>query len=196
MEAKQHRSSAEQVKLWLIAGLMVVSTVLFVVGVTLERSRGEDHETSVAHQEASETHSEEAGEAHSEEANETHAEEEMSEPHSEEAEETHSEIIFGLNLESPWLVATAALSLLVLAAALLRFGHPVLIVVIPVVILMALLDVVEVTIQMSEGNMDIAILAAIIGLTRTAVAILAIIALREWRTSLHQVDTNSRQSAT
>ena len=54
---------------------------------------------------------------------------------------------------------------------------------------MALLDIFEVLTQIGEGNMGIAILAAIIGLTRAAVAILAIVALREWRTSLRQAAT-------
>jgi hypothetical protein len=189
MQSKEHRNSVGRTKLWLIAGLMVVSTILFVIGVTIERSGAEAHEIPAAHQEAGEA--QEAGETHSEEGEATH---------SEAANETHSKTIFGVNpgfnLESPWLVATAALGSLALVVALFQFGHAVLIVVIPVAILMVLLDIAEVMIQVGEGNVGLAILATIIGLMRAAVAILAIITLREWRTSLRQVDASSHQSAT
>ena len=115
MQSKEHRNH----KLWLIAAFMVVSTILFVVGVTLERSsEGERHEAIAAPQESEgahetqetgETHAEEASEAHSEatdtahveesnkaqEANQAHSEE-SGEVHSEEGE-AHSETIFGFD---------------------------------------------------------------------------------------------------
>ena len=220
MQSKGHRNSLERTKLWLIGGLMVASTVLFVIGATIERRGGESHEISAAPQEsgeaheaqeAGEIHTEGGGEAHSEEVNKAHAEgsseapsqeadeshaEGAGEAHSEEGSEARSETIFGFDLESPWLIATVALGSLALVAALLWFGHPVLVIVIPVAIVMTLLDVAEVMKQASEGNRAIAILATIIGLIRVAVAILAIVALREWRTSLRQSEVRSPQSAT
>lgn len=164
-------------KLWLIAALIVIATVLFVVGVAIERGGG--------HQETGEAHTEEVGEVHSEEAGEAH---------SEEAGEVHSETIFGLNLESPWLVGAAALVSLMLVGALLYFGHPALMIAIPIMAVMMLLDIMELIRQVSEANLGIAAIAAVIVLMRLAIIVLAIQALREGRLSLPQAGTGSSQS--
>lgn len=190
MPAKEGAVFASGIKLWLMASLMIVSTALFIIGVMIERNEGEGREVSAAHSETQdespaekkgEAQAEENGEAQSEEISE--AREEAGEASSAEADELRSETLFGIELESPWLVGAVAVGSLALAAALLRFGQPVLIVVIPVAVVMTILDMMEVFRQMGEANMRIATLAVVVGLTHAAIAILAILALREWRTS-------------
>lgn len=195
METKQYRP-AIRTKLWLIAALMVIATVLFVIGVAIERSGG--------HQEAGEGQSAEVGEAqHSEETNTSHSEEAgeahvegTGEVHSEESGEVHTETTFGLDLESPWLVGAAALVSLALVGALLYIGHPVLMAIIPLNVMMMFLDVVEVIRQVGESNTGIAAIATIIALLRLVIIVLAILALREGRMSLLQAGAGSSQSAT
>lgn len=185
MQSKEDREMTPRTKLWLIAGLMIIATILFVIGVAIERNGG--------HQEVGEGHSDEANNAHVETSGETHSEE-GEQAHAEASGEApiekrgqaHSEAIFGLDLESPLLVGAAVLVSLVLAGALLYFGHPVLRVIIPVTVILMLLDVVEVIRQVGVSNIGIAAIAGVIVLLRLVIIVLAILALRERRMSLPQ----------
>lgn len=193
MQSKEDREMIPRTKLWLIAGLMIIATILFVIGLAIERSGGHQ-EVGAAHtEEVGEVHSDEANNAHVETSGETHSEEgeqahaeESGEAPIEERGQAHSEAIFGLNLESPLLVGAAVLVSLVLAGALLYFGHPVLMVIIPVTVILMLLDVVEVIRQVDAANTGIAAIAAVIVLLRLVIILLAILALRERRMSLPQ----------
>ena len=185
MQSKEDREMIPRTKLWLIAGLMIIATILFVIGVTIERSGG-NQEVGAAHTEqVGEVHSDEANNAHVETSGETHPEE-GEQAHIEERGQAHSEAIFGLNLESPLLVGAAVLVSLVLAGALLYFGHPVLLVIIPITVILMLLDVVEVIRQVDAANTGIATIAGVIALLHLVIIVLAILALRERRMSLPQ----------
>ena len=186
------KEAAPRIKLGLIATLIVISTLLFIIGVTIERMGGEGDETA-AHQEGVETHVEEAhSEQEGEEGQETHEQEESASEATEshvEAEETHQEgeghqeTVLGVNIESPWVLTVIVLGWLILAVALLRFGGWVLAVVIIAAAAATLFDIGEVLLQINEGNGGVAILATLVAVTHAAVAVLAFLALRERKLS-------------
>ena len=150
----------------LTATLLVISAVLFVIGIVLERAgpAGETHtdELPVATQ-VTGTHVEtgtESGEAQPQATT------------SAPAPETQRETALGLNLENPWLVGGFALASLALAAALLRFGWPALLLAILFGASAALFDLQEVLTQLGRGH---GLLAGVAGLV--AVAHVAVVAL-------------------
>ena len=153
--------------LLLIVGLIAVSTLLFVAGVTVER-RGEASEVSAAHQELS-------GEG--EEA--AHQEEAGSHEEAGGAAEHRGESILGINPDTTWVVIAVVLGWTALAVALLLFGGP------PVLILVALaavaatvLDVVEVLRQLALAHGAVALLAILVALSHAAVAVVSVLILR------------------
>jgi hypothetical protein len=164
-----HQDAVVRRSLMLIVGLIAASTVLFVVGVTIER-RGEAAESTAAHQELS-GEGEEA--AHQEEAG-SHEEVGGASEHREES-------ILGINPDATWVVTTVVLGWVVLAAGLLLFGSP------PVLILVALaaaaatvLDVMEVMRQLALANGTVAVLAILVALSHAAIAVLSVVVLREY----------------
>ncbi|MBZ0310455.1 MAG: hypothetical protein K8I82_30620 [Anaerolineae bacterium] len=183
-------------KLWIIVGLIAVSTLLFVIGVTLER-QSESNESAESHVEGEVTHEESAGsieeDEHTEEGSESeevHAEEgeqnEVTHEESEEAheegetvvesseEENHSEeTILGVDIESPWLIALAVGGWIVLTLALLRFGYPVLFLIIISAVVMGVFDVVEVSHQLDGENATIAAIAALVAILHFILALIA-----------------------
>jgi len=154
---------------------MAVSTLLFVVGIAIERS-GEVAETHIEseseHQESSEEHNEGAEAA---EASEKHAVGEAGEHNAEtEAlEATHSETILGINLESPLLVVAAVGVWIALMIGVWQFGSRALVPIIVVAVFTALFDIREIVVQINRANTGIALLAALITLLHLGVAALA-----------------------
>jgi hypothetical protein len=164
--------------LLLIVGLIAVSTVLFVVGVTVER-QGEATEGAAAHQEvsgepASGSHEEAGGEgAHHEEAG-SHQEAGGTVEH-------RGESFLGINPDATWVVITVVIGWRVLAAALLLIsGPPVLILVALAAAVATVLDVMEVLRQLALANGTVAILAALVALSHAAIAILSALLLRRY----------------
>lgn len=167
-------------KQWfLIIGLIAISTLLFVVGIVVERQteNGEApaiHESSsaasVANQESGE------GEAGRDEANEV-------KPVAQNpvAAIESSESIMGVNLESPWLIAAAVGGWIVLAAALLRFGYPILPIISMVALAMLILDITEVVRQLNRSNTGLALLAAGVVLAHGTVAVVSTRLFIRWR---------------
>jgi hypothetical protein len=135
-------------RLWLIAGLLIISAVLFVAGTTLERRQHEASEGTFEHEE-------------SEEAEENHAAEEG------------QEAFLGINLENPWLIAATVFASFLLAGLLFRWQRPTLALVILIATAMALLDIRELLFQLERANVVIAILAGIIALAHAGTAVLA-----------------------
>lgn len=169
-------STVPQNILRLLIGLMIISTILFVVGLTLERA-GEAGEGAGAHNEAEEPQQSENAEAR-EEGEEAEEHEENSEAGqageaSGVVEEAHSETILGIDLESPTLVMAAVVVWLILTVALWRFGSRLLIPIIIVALATALFDGLEVVTQINRGNIGLAALAALITILHIAVAYLA-----------------------
>ena len=159
------------------AALLAVSAVIFALAVLIERG-GASRELPAASEQLKTGEAGEATEAgESQEANEqaegAHAE-------ATEAGEQDEEI-FGVNLENPWLVWGFVGVSLLLAAAVLRFGQPALLLTIPVAGVAAFLDVREVFFQFGRANMLIANLALLIALAHATAAILALMAWRALR---------------
>jgi hypothetical protein len=86
------------------------------------------------------------------------------------------DVTFGFNLENPWLVGAFALGSLVLAAVVLRFGWPALLVAFLFGAGTTLLDLQEVLTQFGRSNLQIADVAVLVTAAHVAVAIAAVIA--------------------
>ncbi len=165
-------------KLRLIAALLALSTVLFVIGVAVERGWGSAGAAADIHEEAGASQEASEGEGAHTEAGEN-AEASEAEAHSEAAEST----IAGIDLESPWAVAAVVFLTALLIAALWRFGYPVLFVVLMVAALAAVADVREIVVQVGLARYGVAALATAVAVARLATVIVTLLALREGRTT-------------
>jgi hypothetical protein len=164
--------------LLLIVGLMAVSTVLFVVGVAVER-RGEATEGTAAHQElSSEPQAGEVGEGGEEQG--AHQKEASSHEEGAGAGEHREESIFGVNPDATWVVIAVVLGWTVLAAGLLLLGPRVLIIVALAAAVAAVLDLMEVMRQLALANGTVAILAILVALSHVAIGVLAVLVLRRY----------------
>jgi hypothetical protein len=146
------------------AALLAVSTLFFGLAVIVERS-GNAHKEPVT--------SEQNGEANtSGESQEGNAEPEGAHT------ETANEVVFGINLENPWIVwGFVGLSLLMIVAVL-RLGKVALLLVILLAGVAAVLDAREAIFQFAGNNVSVASLAIIVALTHAAAGILAFMAWR------------------
>ena len=165
--------------LMLLSSMMIVSTVLFAIGVALERA-GEANESSGTHAEIEGEHQEgseiEAEHNEREEVAEEHEENtELAEAHKEETvvEEPHSETILGIDFENPVFVIGAIGAWLALTVGLWLFGRRVLVPIIIVAVSTAFFDILEVITQLNRSNSGLALLAAFITVLHLAVAALA-----------------------
>ncbi|MBI3661196.1 hypothetical protein HY230_12095 [Candidatus Acetothermia bacterium] len=156
MGEKPQNSADSRTRFWLIAGLMVISTVLFIIGGMMERNPSEAGEAPGVHEEAGER-------AHQEPAS--------------------NERVLGFNLENPWAITVVASVWFVLAAGLFRWGQRLLV---PVAILAAataFVDVREVLLQLGQSRTSIALLAGIVTVAHVAVAIFALVTWGAFRRS-------------
>ena len=163
-----NRSNLTTLARW-TAALLAISTVFFALAVLMERS-GESRETPAASEQLEAGESEEGNT----EAEGSHAEATKAGEGGEQAE-----LIFGVNLENPWIVWGFVGTSLLLAVAVLRFGQPAFLLTILLAGAAALLDGREVFFQFGRANMVIAILALLTALAHAAAAMLALMA---WRT--------------
>jgi len=162
----------------LITALLTLSTVLFVVGVAVERGGVSGGTTTDIHQEAGASQeAPEGGGAHTEAGENAQASE--APPHTEAAEPT----IAGMNLESPWVAGAVVLVTVLLIAALWRFGYPALFVVLIVTSLATIADVREIIVQVAQGRYSVALLATGVAVAHVATVIITLLALREARTT-------------
>jgi FtsH-binding integral membrane protein len=164
---------------WL-AGLLVLSPALFLVGIALERRTTTDASPAAVQPEPSAHVEGEGGEsgegseaAHSAvpaEANET-------------PEQHAAEILpLGIDLESPLLVGGAILVSLVLAVAVLRSTNPLIpTAIVGFAVLFGVLDLLELAHQIGESNTGIALMAALIAVVHGVIAIIAIRLLMDAR---------------
>jgi hypothetical protein len=146
------------------AALLAVSTLFFGLAVIVERS-GNAHKEPVT--------SEHTGEANtSGESQEGNAEPEGAHT------ETTNEVVFGINLENPWIVwGFVGLSLLMIVAVL-RLGKTVLLLTITLAGVASVLDAREAIFQFAGNNVSVASLAVIVAFAHAAVAILAFMGWR------------------
>jgi hypothetical protein len=146
----------------LLAGLLVVSAVLFAVGSTLERHQRGKESTVASHQEGS------GGESGGESGTTARA-------------ETHEEkgvTLLGINTESLGLEILAIVSSLLLAAAAWFLGRPlVLLAIIGFALVFAAGDVRELAHQINESQAGIAAIAGTLIVLHLAVAGLAALLL-------------------
>jgi hypothetical protein len=169
MTAITHRGGPSNLQR-LTAALLVISAVLFVIGIALERASpaGDVHTEAppVATTVTGTTveYGNESGEAHPQATG------------SAPGPEAQGETTFGFNLENPWLVGAFALTSLALAAAVLRLGWPALLLAFLFGAGTAVLDLQEVLTQAGRSNLLIGGVAGLVALAHLAVAVLAIIA--------------------
>ena len=154
----------------LTAALLVISAVLFVIGIALERASpaGDVHgEAPPVATQGTATHVENGNESE-----ETQPQATGSAPRS----EAQSETTLGFNLENPWLVSAFALVSLALAAAVLRLSWPALVLAALFGAGAAVLDIQEVLTQLGRSNSLVAGVAVLVAVAHVAVAVVAVIA--------------------
>jgi hypothetical protein len=146
------------------AAWLAISTLFFGLAVIVERS-GNTHKEPVT--------SEQTGEANpSGESQEGNAEPEGAHT------ETTNEVVFGINLENPWIVWGFVVLSLLMIVAVLRLGKAALLLTIPLAGVAAVLDAREAIFQFAGNNISVASLAVIVALAHAVAAILAFIAWR------------------
>ena len=162
---------------FLLAAQMVLSTGLFVAGVALERSTSD---TGAARIPASPiaTQAPEGSEAREaqerQEATTTLPVEGEGSAAHEAAEQNH---VLGIDVESPWVVASFVLATLLFIAALFMFGARVLRLVVAFALIATVFDVREVGHQLGQAHYLITVLAIGVVISRIATAFIA------WRAS-------------
>jgi hypothetical protein len=183
MDSKVPNNSVSRTTLWLMVSLMVVSTGLFVVGITLER-RSEATETPETNLEAkgelAETPSAPVGEGTESGGEEQHRESAQSAEARPEStivspvrpEDAPAETVLGINIENPLFVIGAVVAWGVLIVGLLRFGYLALIPIIVVAVGAGLFDIAEIVTQISRSNIGLALLAALVAAAHIAVAVM------------------------
>ncbi|MEZ4666458.1 MAG: hypothetical protein R3E39_00825 [Anaerolineae bacterium] len=157
---------------------MVISTVLFAVGIALERTSeageipSEHTEVQGEHQEGTITEA-----AHNENNESAESREEHPDTSAVTATtpttEAHTETILGIDIENPVFVTGAIGVWLALTIGLWLFGRRILVPVIIVAVGTSLFDAVEIITQINRASIGIALLAALITILHLVVAGLA-----------------------
>lgn len=146
-----------------LAGLLVVSAVLFAVGSTVERHQQHNESPAATHAEGSEESSDESS-VERDTATETHGESGVK--------------VFGVNTESVGLEIAAIVASLVLAAAVLFVRRPLVwLVVVAFGVVFAVGDVRELAHQINESRAGIATMAAVLVALHLAIAGIAAVLL-------------------
>ena len=189
-------------RLWIVA-LMVLSTVLFVVGVVAERSSGSSSTPAPAPQSTAATALPEgsaAKEAQEDQAAATALPEGSAAKEAQEgqaaAPQTNGEgspvheaaeqnRVFGIDVEAPWFIASVVIGTLLLIAALFVVGYRALLLVLLISLVAALFDGREVVYQLGQAHYGIAVLALGVVASRLATAVVAWLARREGQHSAH-----------
>jgi hypothetical protein len=190
----------------LLAGLMVLSTVLFVAGVALERSslgpgdthpstpqvaptvsagaeapEGSEAREAQERQEAAATVAPEGSEAR--EAQERQEAAAAASPESAEGTPAHEAAeqnrVFGIDVESPWVITSVVILTLLLIAALFLLGERVLPLVVLVAVVATVFDLREAGYQLGQARYLIAALAIGVVASRIATAVVAWLAWRQ-----------------
>ncbi len=176
----------------LLTGLMVLSTVFFVIGVMLERSASGEGDTHVAAPQVAPTVSSEVQAPEGSEEREAQERQEAAAAASQESaegteahEQAEQNRIFGIDLESPAVLAGVILATLLLIASLFVFGYRVLPLVFLVALVAMVFDIREVVYQLGQAHVAIAALAAGVVITRLATAVAAGLAWRRERQQAH-----------
>lgn len=175
MQSNRHNAIASKLR-WLIVGVMVLSTLLFLTGIAIEQSGRESAAaTSTQQTEPAPT---DAGDPDG-----GHEGASTSSPGTTQAA-APAETVLGLDIEAPGFLAGFLLVWLVLALALFRWVRPALMALLLVAIATVVLDGAEIVHQTKEANTTLILLAAVVTLTHLIVAALAVLALLPKRGAL------------
>lgn len=153
----------------LTIGLIVMSTLLFITGVVIERSGVTVSAPSTSQRQATQ------GSNPSHDADGGH---EGSPPTAVSHGSIPDAMLFGFDLENPWVVGAFAFVWLVLIAALLRFGRNAFLAILFAAIITTVLDVGEVLRKAGEANtlvLTFAVLVAVAHLALVGVALLVLL---------------------
>lgn len=154
----------------LLAGIIVLATALFVIGISIERSDGHhDEEPAAAHVETGEAA--EGGESATHEESEA----ETSEAGGASHEEGEDEKVLGVKLEStPFIVLAALVSLALALGAWLRPDSAALLGLIALVMLaFAVFDLAEVGHQIEESEAGLVVVAGLVAVLHLAASAVA-----------------------
>jgi hypothetical protein len=170
----------------LLAGLMVLSTVLFVAGVALERSSSGPGDTHPSTPQVAPTVSAGAEAPEGSEAREAQERQEAAaaaSPESAEGTPAHEAAeqnrVFGIDVESPWVITSVVILTLLLIAALFLLGERVLPLVVLVAVVATVFDLREAGYQLGQARYLIAALAIGVVASRIATAVVAWLAWRQ-----------------
>jgi hypothetical protein len=155
----------------LLTALLVVATAAFVIGVSIERSSGDEHA-----EQAPAVESGEPGGAGHDEGAESGEAAKAEESAGEHANEDSAETLLGIDSEAvPFFVLAAAFSLALAAAVWLRPGRvPLLVLVILAMVAFVALDVREVVHQLDEDDGGLALLAGVVAVLHLGAAAVAL----------------------
>ena len=166
-----------------VVGLIVLATIGFVVGTTIERNSEESHAESPA---ATSSQSSGGSQGEAGESAEHHAAEsggESTSSASSGADAAHGEFQpFGINIETVAFIILAALVSLALAAAVWLRPRSLLVLAIAALtmVLFAALDIREIFHQIDENRTGLAVLAGVVAVLHLAAAVaIALLARRD-----------------
>jgi hypothetical protein len=190
MSANSNGHTLSRATTLLLAGLMVVSMVLFLVGVSLERSAAANRDTHASAPQAAPAAVSEAEAPEGSEEREAQERRQTAAAASQESaegtgahEQAEQNRAFGVDLESPAVLAGVVLGTLLLIAGLFVVGARVLPLVVLVALVATVFDVREVVFQLGQAHFAIAALVVGIVISRLATAL---IAWRGWREGRQQ----------
>jgi len=165
---------------------MVLSTVLFVAGVALERSSSGPGDTHPSTPQVAPTVSAGAEAPEGSEAREAQERQEAAaaaSPESAEGTPAHEAAeqnrVFGIDVESPWVITSVVILTLLLIAALFLLGERVLPLVVLVAVVATVFDLREAGYQLGQARYLIAALAIGVVASRIATAVVAWLAWRQ-----------------
>jgi hypothetical protein len=180
-----HRLS--RVTALILTGLMVLSTALFVAGVALERSSSGSGDTPAPAPQVAPTLSAGAEAPEGSEAREAQERQEAAAAVSQESAEegtlaheaAEQNRVFGIDVESPWVIVSVVILTLLLIAALFLLGYRVLPLVVLVAVIATVFDQREAAYQLGQARYLIAALAIGVVASRIATAVVAWLAWRQ-----------------
>lgn len=171
MQQRTYREVISVKRRWLLAGLIALSTILFLTGVAIEKSGG-GSAAAASSQQPAQTPTD------SGDPDGGHEGSSPSQPVSlGTAQAASAETILGLDIEAPWFLAAFILGWLLLGAALFRFGRLALILLLLVAVATTILDGAEIIHQIKEASTTLVTLAGLVAATHLVIAALAGLAL-------------------
>lgn len=185
MQRSEREQSVPAKLRWLLVGLIVLSTVLFLTGVAIEKSGRQEATPTSTQQQGTPTSASSGDPDGGHEGSST----EPTAPAEPNQTALPAETILGVDIEAPWFLAFFVVVWVVLGVALFRFGRLAVLSLLLVAGAALILDGGEVVHQIKEANITIAIFAVLVAAIHLVIAVLAGLHLAPTR---HQVVTEAR----